>query len=45
MHFHDDPAGVFAEVKLGGKGFERFPVNTPEEKAELYARVARQRLA
>jgi hypothetical protein len=36
---------LFAEVKLGGKGFECFPVNTPEERSELYARVARQRLA
>jgi hypothetical protein len=36
---------VFAEVKLGGKGVERFPVNTPEDRPELYARVARQRLA
>lgn len=45
LHFHDDPAGVFADVKLGGKGFERFPVNTAEEQAAMLARVARQRLA
>lgn len=45
LHFHDDPAGVFADVKLGGQGFERFAVNTPEEQAEFLARVARQRQA
>jgi hypothetical protein len=39
LHFHEDPAGLFADVKLT-KDFERFPVNTPEERQALAARVA-----
>jgi hypothetical protein len=39
LHFHEDPQGLFADVKLNGSGFERFAVNTPEEHAALVARI------
>jgi hypothetical protein len=31
LHFHEDPAGLFADVRVG-QGFERFPVNTTAEQ-------------
>jgi hypothetical protein len=37
LHFHEDPAGLFADLDLGS-GFERFPVNSvPEWNALLSA--------
>jgi hypothetical protein len=39
LHFHDDPAGVFADLRLSGR-FVRLPVSTPAEQAELLGRVA-----
>lgn len=39
LHFHEDPAGIFADVKLGGVGFERFPVNTAHEQKTLLQRI------
>jgi len=39
LHFHEGPAGMFADVKTG-RGFERLPVNTPEQREELLARIA-----
>jgi len=30
LHFHEDPAGLFADLKLGAD-FDRFPVNTKAE--------------
>jgi hypothetical protein len=39
LHFHEDPAGLFADLKTA-RGFERLPVNTPEEHEELLARIA-----
>ena len=32
LHFHEDPAGLFADVKLNGKDFERFRVSTKAEQ-------------
>ncbi len=43
LHFHEDPAGLFADLKLG-KAFTRFPVNTKQERRALLNRV-RQTLA
>ena len=40
LHFHEDPAGLFADLRVGG-AFERFPVNTPRERRALRTRVAR----
>lgn len=34
LHFHEDPAGFFADLKRGDD-FERYPVNTPAETARL----------
>ncbi len=34
LHFHDDPAGVFADVRLTNE-FVRMPVTSADEQAEL----------
>ena len=34
LHFHEDPAGLFADVKVGER-FERLPVNTAKERRSL----------
>ena len=39
LHFHEDPGGLFADVKIG-KSFERLCVSTPEERKALLACVA-----
>lgn len=39
LHFHEDPAGLFADVKLAGATFTRWPVNTADERAELLVQV------
>ena len=31
LHFHEDPAGLFGDLKVTGE-FERFPVNTRQER-------------
>jgi hypothetical protein len=38
LHFHEDPAGFFADLRLGGD-WERFPVNSAAEYAMLLAAV------
>jgi len=38
LHFHEDPGGLYADVRRGPL-FERFPVNTADDKAELLALV------
>jgi len=40
LHFHEDPAGLFADLRVDG-AFERFAVNTSRERRELRIRVAR----
>jgi hypothetical protein len=35
LHFHEDPAGLFADVKLDGKTFTRFAVSTADERETL----------
>ena len=39
LHFHEDPEGMFADLKLGGE-FERFRVTTAKERAVFLRRVA-----
>jgi aminoglycoside 3-N-acetyltransferase I len=39
LHFHEDPAGLFADVKLNLLDFERFAVNTPAEWSALVRAV------
>ena len=41
LHFHEDPAGLFADVKLDLASFERLPVNTRAEQAALLRAVRR----
>jgi hypothetical protein len=39
LHFHEDPAGFFADLKLGDE-YQRFPVNTAAERRALLRRIA-----
>jgi hypothetical protein len=39
LHFHEDPAGMFADLKLGGD-FQRFRVSTRQEQAAFLKQVA-----
>jgi len=39
LHFHEDPAGLFADVKLDLASFERLPVNTRAEQSALLRAV------
>jgi hypothetical protein len=38
LHFHEDPAGIFADVRLG-EDFTRMRVTTPRERRALLAAV------
>jgi len=40
LHFHEDPAGFFADLKVADD-FVRFPVNNSAEVEKLLARAAR----
>jgi hypothetical protein len=40
LHFHEDPAGFFADLKIGDM-FQRFPVNTVAQRRALLRRIAR----
>ena len=35
LHFHEDPSGLYADVRLDAE-FERFPVTTPAERERLF---------
>jgi hypothetical protein len=39
LHFHEDPAGMFADLKLDGV-FQRFRVSTRAEQAAFLKKVA-----
>ena len=39
LHFHEDPEGLFADLKVGAE-FERFRVSTRTERAEFLKRLA-----
>ncbi len=39
LHFHEDPAGFFADLKVDGE-FVRLAVNTKREEAEFLRRAA-----
>jgi hypothetical protein len=41
LHFHEDPAGLFADLKADGKAFTRLPVNSTQEQDALVALAAR----
>jgi hypothetical protein len=38
LHFHEDPAGLFADLRTNA-GWARFPVNTRAEKRDLLAKI------
>ena len=40
LHFHEDPAGMFADIKVDGE-FVRLRVNSEKEIDTLLARAAR----
>jgi hypothetical protein len=39
LHFHEDAAGTFADVRFDGDNFDRFAVNTRQEQDALLKRV------
>ena len=39
LHFHEDPAGVFADLFVGGD-WQRHPVNSTDEQRQLLRLVA-----
>lgn len=39
LHFHEDPAGTFADLKVDG-AWRRFPVNTTAEQKSLLSELA-----
>ena len=38
LHFHEDPAGIFADLRTGD-AFERLPVNTETERSRLLSQI------
>ena len=40
LHFHEDPAGLFADLKVGAE-FDRYPVNTKREWNALLSAIDR----
>jgi hypothetical protein len=40
LHFHEDPAGLFADLNVGAD-FERYPVNSPQEWKVLLKAIDR----
>jgi hypothetical protein len=38
IHFHEDPGGLFADVRFGAE-FERVCVTTPQEQEQLLRRI------
>jgi hypothetical protein len=39
LHFHEDPTGFYADVRLNGAEFERMRVSTKVERKRLLSRV------
>jgi hypothetical protein len=35
LHFHEDPSGIYADVKLDLAAFTRVRASTPQERAHL----------
>ena len=40
LHFHEDPAGLFADARLNGAEFERMPVSNALEREALWRAVS-----
>ena len=39
LHFHDDPSGIYADVRLA-EGFVRLPVTSSSQQSDLLERIA-----
>jgi len=39
LHFHEDPSGIYADVKLSATGFTRVRATTPQEQAHLLSLI------
>ena len=39
LHFHEDPAGLFADARFDRLTFERLPVTTKAQQAQFLERV------
>ncbi len=39
LHFHEDPAGIFADLKHDDGVFHRFPVNTKKQSASFLKKL------
>ena len=39
LHFHEDPTGLYADVRVDGAEFERMRVTTKAERERLLSRV------
>jgi hypothetical protein len=39
FHVHEDPAGLFADVKLDGQQFERVEITTPAQRKRLVKQI------
>ena len=41
LHFHEDPSGIFADVRLNGVEFTRIRATTTAEQTRLLALITR----
>lgn len=39
LHFHEDAEKIYADVRLGGPDFERFPATTPAQQRTLLSAI------
>lgn len=39
LHFHEDPSGLHADLRVAGDDFDRYRVQTEDERAALLALV------
>ena len=39
LHFHADPSGLFADIRLQGEDFERIPIDSTTAQAALLGQV------
>ena len=41
LHFHEDPSGIYADVKLNSAEFTRIRATTPKEQARLLSLIGK----
>lgn len=39
LHFHEDPTGLHADLRLAGDDFDRFKVGSADEQDDLIRRI------